>query len=846
MLHRSATQIQALVFREAREQRIHQARARATNKVDDILHLSTRSVVFQASVWRDCVDRKAEFAALGEKECAAMGTEIEELKEACVEAHAGSAHASREFIELSKRKSEFERSRVRRKHASDAVKQRIQPFAVRAKQLTMESSRELAANRQMQIELRRMRLELKKFHSSLRGRLAMEPLLLGEDVEELLTNLSVQDEAEDGASADAVVAASFAELNAALKRENYSRAVDICNKIRSKLPDDVDAVKVKCLALIRLEKFDKALELAVKYDFLSTEKAYCLYRLKQDDEALALLNGDLETQTTAQLHLAAQLHFRKGDYDQSIRIYELLLSHAQEGDDLLELQTNLLAAYASADRSEELKDREIPIDDGFEVAFNKSFVAIQSGDWAAAEDLLATAERLCRETFAAEGASEAEIEEEVAVIKTQLAFVKQMRGDLDGALSDYRNVLKIKLRNRAVGAVASNNIVAIRKDHDVLDSFKRLKNIDTAVLSEKLSLTQQEAILTNRTLLLCLLNKTEECRESLDTLKKKFPESKSIADIVVLLAIKDQSPAVAIEQLQGDVSVGGRLGLAHVYLTEGHVLKAAECIRSIEQLAHTPGTVATLVALYEEAGDPASAQIVLKSTLEHYRASDYTSEQAMKVREGDCWYKIQKKQYREAADAYLELLEGETAGALDRDLRLRSMASLVVALSFCDAEAAEARCTMLPTVEESGVDPSELEKEAPRSNRLAVKFAEDKKNERKRAAKSPESISRKRAKRREAYLTNLRARPDYNASIGLVNPDPERWIPRKQRSHGKRGRRGRNRFVGAQGAGMGTEKDALKLDAAARAARKAESDKPAAVVVTSGSGIRKSKKKKRR
>ncbi|KAE9361879.1 hypothetical protein PF008_g645 [Phytophthora fragariae] len=649
--------------------------------------------------------------------------------------------------------------------------------------------------------------------------------------------------------ADATLAASFSELNAALKRKNYSRAVDICNKIRSKLPDDVDAVKVKCVALIRLEKFDKALELAVKYDFLSAEKAYCLYRLKQDDDALRLLDGgDLEALSTAQLHLAAQLHFRKGNYDQSIRIYELLLSLAPEGDELLELQTNLLAAYASAGRSTELKDREIPIDDGFEVAFNKSFVAIQSGDWEAAEELLLTAERLCRDTLVAEGASEAEIEEEVAIIKTQLAFVKQMRGDLDGALSDYRNVLKLKLRNRAVGAVASNNIVTIRKDRDVLDSFKRLKNIDAAVLSDKLNPTQQEAILTNRTLLLCLMNKTEECHESLEALKKQFPASKSIADIVVLLTIKDQSPGAAIEQLRDDMSVGGRLGLAHVYLTEGQVLKAAECIRSIEQLAHSPGTVATLVALYEQAGDWASAQAVLESALAHYRASDYTSEQAMKIREGDCWYKIQKKQYREAADAYLELLEGETAGALDRDLRLSSMASLVVALSFCDAESAEARCAMLPAVEESGIDPSELEKQAPRSNRLAAKFADtgDKKNERKRAAKSPESIARKRAKRREAHLAKLRARPDYNVSIGLVNPDPERWIPRKQRSHGKRGRRGRNRFVGAQGAGMGTEKDALKLDAAARAARKAESDKPVAVVVSSDSGIRKSKKKKRR
>ena len=115
-------------------------------------------------------------------------------------------------------------------------------------------------------------------------------------------------------------------------------------------------------------------------------------------------------------------------------------------------------------------------------------------------------------------------------------------------------------------------------------------------------------------------------------------------------------------------------------MTEGKLLEAAECIRSVEQLAHSPGVVATLVPLYEQAGDSASAQGVLESALAHYKASDFTSERAMTIREGDCWYKIQKKQYRKAADAYIELLEGETAGAMDRDLRLRSMASLVVAL----------------------------------------------------------------------------------------------------------------------------------------------------------------------
>lgn len=157
----------------------------------------------------------------------------------------------------------------------------------------------------------------------------------------------------------------------------------------------------------------------------------------------------------------------------------------------MELRANLVAAYASAGRAAELQERAIPVgfsvlcmddfsrlltlesqkeEDSFEVAFNKSFIAIQSGDWVTAAEQLSLAEsmiilraeliqtlqtnshsstaELCRETFEAEGVSAAEIEEEVSTIKIQLAFVKQMQGDMDGALSDYRNILKTKYAPR--------------------------------------------------------------------------------------------------------------------------------------------------------------------------------------------------------------------------------------------------------------------------------------------------------------------------------------------------------------------------------------------------------------
>jgi hypothetical protein len=78
---------------------------------------------------------------------------------------------------------------------------------------------------------------------------------------------------------------------------------------------------------LRASQFDKALDLAVKYDFLGAEKAYCLYRLKQDDEALKLLPVGPATQSAAQLHLAAQLVRRrtgsKGQDPQALTLFVL-------------------------------------------------------------------------------------------------------------------------------------------------------------------------------------------------------------------------------------------------------------------------------------------------------------------------------------------------------------------------------------------------------------------------------------------------------------------------------------------------------------------------------------------
>jgi len=80
---------------------------------------------------------------------------------------------------------------------------------------------------------------------------------------------------------------------------------------------------------------------------------------------------------------------------------------------------------------------------------------------------------------------------------------------------------------------------------------------------------------------------------------------------------------------------------------------------------------------------------------------------------------------------------------------------------------------------------------------------------------------RQRTKRREAYVAKLQKEGNYNPDR---KPDPERWISKNQRSYNRRGRKGRNKFVGAQGGGtgFGADKEAAKLDALARATAKAQ------------------------
>jgi signal recognition particle subunit SRP72 len=201
-----------------------------------------------------------------------------------------------------------------------------------------------------------------------------------------------------------------------------------------------------------------------------------------------------------------------------------------------------------------------------------------------------------------------------------------------------------------------------------------------------------------------------------------------------------------------------------------------------------------------------------------------------------------QQQYQQAADLYQKAAAAVLLNNKDDDKDyLTAQARYIQALSFVDPQKAQKLWLQIrPKVNLDNADMgssfngAELEmRELPRLKsshatrttaadpaasaasvlpKTAMTMAEDGKPK-----KSREAVLRQRARKREAYVGQL----EKKGLRHVANPDPERWLPKYERSYNRR-RRHRNQqqqqqqHKGAQG-GI-SEKDAAKLDVAARQA----------------------------
>ncbi|AGO13057.1 AaceriAFL103Cp [[Ashbya] aceris (nom. inval.)] len=228
-------------------------------------------------------------------------------------------------------------------------------------------------------------------------------------------------------------------LNLSSSKDEHSQVAATCLQLVADGCDDPSGALEKCVtALIQQDKYEQAMQVFTEYADVckggrfSLLKLYTFYKLGQEAKfeeewaqvAEKVEAGVAQNAVTAEvrplLHVRAQFDYKMGRYSDMFKAYKFLAAHneAQE-DDTMELACNELVplAFLPAELREEMRGKLI--EDSYDMLLNESMVCSSKGQLEEAESLLKRALELARAE---------EVEDDVHALQLQLAYVTQLQG----------------------------------------------------------------------------------------------------------------------------------------------------------------------------------------------------------------------------------------------------------------------------------------------------------------------------------------------------------------------------------------------------------------------------------
>eukprot|EP00594_Rhizosolenia_setigera_P013194 CAMPEP_0178960818 /NCGR_PEP_ID=MMETSP0789-20121207/13207_1 /TAXON_ID=3005 /ORGANISM="Rhizosolenia setigera, Strain CCMP 1694" /LENGTH=740 /DNA_ID=CAMNT_0020644273 /DNA_START=46 /DNA_END=2268 /DNA_ORIENTATION=+ len=351
--------------------------------------------------------------------------------------------------------------------------------------------------------------------------------------------------------------------------------------------------------------------------------------------------------------------------------------------------------------------------------------------------------------------------------------------------------------------------------------------------------------------------------------EENFEASKARCDLLQVEFLRSKGEVnkaqelldIIVERLKKDEVQDNSLLATQALLYKSQLEGTESLLKTIEAIQDNkdspihskPALVATLVSMYQDLNQTENLSNVLSMIEREVLESDSTRS---KMSLGE--YYLHLGMYEKAADIFstvMEYLEENSETDIEKD---ECLAMLVVALSYFDEEQAEERSAGFAYTSDSETNVilsgEELEISPipwTTSGNVRRNMNQSKRggsNAHQKKSKNHECVLRQRAKKREAYLQKLQEEGKYNPAKP-TKPDPERWIPKKERSHFK-GRRKNRRFgAGTSHQGISNTAGAAelekKLDARARASGATETGASTAHISVSGSGGKKGRRGRR-
>jgi len=583
-------------------------------------------------------------------------------------------------------------------------------------------------------------------------------------------------------------------------QEDYEKAIKVCNKLLNLDQNDKTAFHCKIVAMVQAGKFQdclKQLEIS-KFELdLKFEEAYCHYRMNDPRKALTLLDEYANPQVKHR-ELRAQVLYRLEQFEDCFSVYRDIIRSSDDDKYDTERKTNLSAVTAQlADKSKMVVDEA----DTFEQRYNAGCNYASVGEFAKAEKILIQAEKAARSFLEEDEAGEDEILEETGIIRVQLGYVMQKQGRDKEAQTIYNQVLKNKPSDIGLVAVANNNLLTINKDQNIFDSKKRIKAATVDGLELKLTTGQRTAIARNNALLAMFTAQVDLCKELVATLDS----NKADKDMIIAGALTKagkHSDAVSTLMASPKLEATTLLTCGQILLAAGEVEEATKILSKLPyEWQYRVGVLSTLVTLHLALDDRKAAAELLKAAVEWNKKSGVSKTGAASM--ATVW--------RKTAEFHLKSGEAKVAAESLEELQklepgLSTLAQLVLAYAKFDLSKALAISKKLPPFAAGSVDVDSLE-----SGSWAMGAKQFKKTPRPGGEKTPKTgnddtmlVNKKKQKKKKKRLPK-----NYNPNS---DPDPERWLPKRERTGLKympgyrkprKDKRKAEKFTGAQGTDQG-------------------------------------------
>nr|XP_060618680.1 signal recognition particle subunit SRP72 isoform X1 [Anolis sagrei ordinatus] len=621
------------------------------------------------------------------------------------------------------------------------------------------------------------------------------------------------------------VASLWSEVNRCGQSGDFGRALKSVNKILQINKDDVTALHCKVVCLIQNGSFKEALSVihthtkVLASDSIAFEKAYCEYRLNRIENAMKTIEG-VSQQTNKLKELYGQVLYRLERYDDCLAVYRDLIRNSQD-DYEEERKTNLSAVVAAQSTWEKVVPEDLGLQEGtYELSYNAACAFIGQGKLNEAMKSLQKAEELCRQSLSEDSdVTEEDIEAELAIIHGQMAYIFQLQGHTEEALQLYNQIIKLKPTDVGLLAVIANNIITINKDQNVFDSKKKVKLTNAEGVEHKLSKKQLQAIEFNKALLAMFTNQADQCRKLSSSLQSQSPEHLLPVLIQAAQLCREKQHTKAIELLQEfadqhpEKAAEIKLTMAQLKVAQGSVTKACMILRSIEELRHKPGMVSALVTMYSHEEDIDSAIEVLAQAIEWYQEFQPKSPVHLSLIREAANFKLKHGRKKEAISDLEELWKQNPDD-------VHTLAQLISAYSLVDAEKAKVLSKHLPSSDAMSlkVDVDALEnshgatyvrkkggKPTPENQQKEQGQGDVKKKKKKKKGKLPKNYDPK------------------------VTPDPERWLPMRERSYYRGRKKGKKKDQIGKGTQGAMTTASSELDASKTASSPPTSPRPGTV-----------------